>query len=71
MGIVRRIMKTPEQGAATSLLVATDPSLDGVSGGYFADSKRADGTLNRAAQDDDFARALWDRSETLVGSSAS
>jgi len=70
-GIVRRIIKTPEQGAATSVFVATDPSLDGVSGGYFADSKRADGTLNRAAQDDDFARALWDRSETLVGSSAS
>jgi hypothetical protein len=51
--------------------VATDPGLDGVSGGYFANSKRADGTLNKAARNDDFARALWDRSETLVGSSAS
>src|SRR3954471_4306870 len=33
--------KTPEQGAATSLLVATSPLLDGVSGRYFEDCAEA------------------------------
>jgi len=35
--------KTPEQGAATSVLVATAPLLDGVGGRYFEDCKRAGG----------------------------
>jgi NAD(P)-dependent dehydrogenase (short-subunit alcohol dehydrogenase family) len=33
--------KTPEQGAATSILVATSPLLDGVSGRYFEDCNEA------------------------------
>jgi NAD(P)-dependent dehydrogenase (short-subunit alcohol dehydrogenase family) len=64
--ILARFMKTPEQGAFTSLVVATDPALDGVTGAYFANSKQADGKLSKSAKDDDLARALWDRSEALV-----
>src|SRR5260370_14709123 len=33
--------KTPEQGAATSVLVATSPLLDGVGGRYFEDCNEA------------------------------
>ncbi|WP_228636657.1 hypothetical protein [Microtetraspora sp. AC03309] len=33
--------KTPEQGAATSVLVATSPLLDGVGGRYFEDCDEA------------------------------
>ena len=33
--------KTPEQGAATSILVATSPLLDGVGGRYFEDCNEA------------------------------
>src|SRR5260221_3878829 len=33
--------KTPEQGAATSLLVATSPLLEGVGGRYFEDRHQA------------------------------
>jgi NAD(P)-dependent dehydrogenase (short-subunit alcohol dehydrogenase family) len=34
--------KTPEQGAATSVLVATSPLLDGVGGRYFEDCNEAE-----------------------------
>jgi NAD(P)-dependent dehydrogenase (short-subunit alcohol dehydrogenase family) len=66
-GLIGRFMKTPEQGAFTSLVVATDPALDGVSGGYFINGKRADGKLNAQARDDALAKELWDRSAALVG----
>src|SRR5207253_1654524 len=33
--------KTPEQGAATSVLVATSPQLDGIGGRYFEDCNEA------------------------------
>ncbi len=36
-----RIWKTPEQGAATSVLVATSPLLEGVGGRYFEDCNEA------------------------------
>ncbi len=68
MALAGRFMKTPEVGAMTSLVVATDPALDGVSGGYFADGTRADGRLNKQARDDALAAELWARTEALVGS---
>ena len=34
--------KTTEQGAATSVLVATSPRLDGIGGRYFEDCNQAD-----------------------------
>jgi NAD(P)-dependent dehydrogenase (short-subunit alcohol dehydrogenase family) len=64
-----RFLKTPEQGASTSIIVATDPALDGVSGGYFIDGKRADRKLNAQARDDALAAELWRRSEVLTGMS--
>ena len=36
------VWKTPEQGAATSVLVATSPLLDGVGGRYFEDCNEAE-----------------------------
>ena len=36
------IWKTPEQGAATSVLVATSPLLDGIGGRYFEDCNEAE-----------------------------
>ena len=58
--------KTPEQGAATSVLVATSPLLDGVGGRYFEDCNEAG--LNQPgsrrgvaayALDPDAAARLW------------
>ncbi len=58
--------KTPEQGAATSVLVATSPLLDGVGGRYFEDCNEAGpnqpGTRRGVAAyalDPDAAERLW------------
>jgi NAD(P)-dependent dehydrogenase (short-subunit alcohol dehydrogenase family) len=67
--------KTPEQGAATSVLVATSPLLDGIGGRYFEDCNEAG--LNEPgsrrgvaayALDKDDAALLWQVSvDTLAG----
>ena len=64
--LVGRFMKTPEAGALTTLHVATDPSLAGVSGGYFANAKPADGKRSKQARDDELAAELWRRTEALL-----
>lgn len=72
-------MKTVQQGAATSVLVATSPLLDGVGGRYFEDCKQAavvdaradsDGRHGVAAFALDPANAerLWELSADLVRS---
>jgi len=62
-----RYMRTPAQGAFTSVMVATDPSLEGVTGAYFMNGKQADEKLSRQARDDELASALWKQSEELTG----
>ena len=59
------------EGASTSLFVATDPSLDGVSGHYYVSGKLADKKLSKQARDDELAAELWRRTEALVGLDAS
>ena len=67
--------KTPEQGAATTVLVATSPLLEGVGGRYFEDCNEAVvgqlTALNGVAEyalDPEAATRLWDVSvATLVG----
>jgi NAD(P)-dependent dehydrogenase (short-subunit alcohol dehydrogenase family) len=67
--------KTPEQGAATSVLVATSPLLEGIGGRYFEDCNEAEvGKLSarhgvaQYALDPDAAARLWQVSvNTLAG----
>jgi NAD(P)-dependent dehydrogenase (short-subunit alcohol dehydrogenase family) len=68
--ITRLLLRSPAQGAATSLYVATAPELAGTTGGYFANRKQVDGKRSAQARDATLARALWDRSAELVGLSA-
>jgi NAD(P)-dependent dehydrogenase (short-subunit alcohol dehydrogenase family) len=66
--------KTPQQGAATSVLVATSPLLDGIGGRYFEDCNEAGlnqpGTRTGVAAyalDPEAAQRLWEVSvETLA-----
>jgi NAD(P)-dependent dehydrogenase (short-subunit alcohol dehydrogenase family) len=55
----------PEEGARTSVYLATSPEVAGVSGGYFSSSAPAE--ESEAAHDDAAARRLWEISEELVG----
>ncbi|ANW67209.1 oxidoreductase [Mycobacterium sp. djl-10] len=69
-------IKTPEQGAATSVLLAGSPHVDGVSGRYFEDCREATVVDHRDefgitgvapyALDRDNAQRLWDVSTHLT-----
>jgi len=61
------LLLSPEDGARTTLHVATDPSLAEVSGQYFASSRRK--RPSRQARDPELARVLWERSCALLGRS--
>ncbi len=61
----RPFMISPEQGAATSVFLAADPSVAGVTGKYFAKCKEK--TPSRAARDAALARTLWEVTEELAG----
>jgi NAD(P)-dependent dehydrogenase (short-subunit alcohol dehydrogenase family) len=66
--MARWFFKSTEQGARTSLYLATAPEAGNVSGKYFADSKEA--TPGQAALDDALAERLWTESERLVAARA-
>ncbi|MGW6445648.1 SDR family NAD(P)-dependent oxidoreductase [Lentzea sp. NPDC055074] len=71
-----RRVKTPEQGAATTLVVATSPLLDGISGRYFEDCAEAAPVAGEShlrgvaayAQDPEAAAQLWKVSEETLWS---
>jgi len=71
-------LKTVEQGAATSVLLAASPLLEGVGGRYFEDCGEAPVVTRRSAEfgatgvaryavDPANAERLWEVSEELVG----
>jgi hypothetical protein len=57
-------MKSPDQGAATTIHLASSPDVAGVSGAYFANQRAKQSS--RASYDTDLARALWEVSAALV-----
>ncbi|WP_344871873.1 SDR family NAD(P)-dependent oxidoreductase [Nonomuraea antimicrobica] len=75
------LIKTPAQGAATSVLLATSPLLEGVGGRYFADCNETE-TIDRRgaapplhgvaryALDPEGAERLWALSEKLLAEGA-
>jgi NAD(P)-dependent dehydrogenase (short-subunit alcohol dehydrogenase family) len=69
------LRKTPAQGAATSVLLATSPLLEGVGGRYFEDCQEAEvtatpepfgGGVNPWSLDPESAETLWDLSLTML-----
>ena len=73
MGSTTVAWKTPEQGAATSVLVATSPLLEGIGGRYFEDCNEAGlnqpGTRRGVAAyalDPDAAAQLWQVSVDML-----
>jgi hypothetical protein len=70
-------VKSPEQGAATSVLLAASPLLEGISGHYFEDCNEAEVIPERGgpgasgvapyALDPENAQRLWELSLRLTG----
>jgi retinol dehydrogenase 14 len=66
---VRPFMKTPEQGAATSIYLASSSAVEGITGRYFANRKPK--TSNAKSYDVEAASRLWRVSAGLVGAASS
>lgn len=58
-------LKSPEQGAKTSIYLASSPEVDGVSGKYFVNYKERKSSKSTYNEAD--AKRLWKISEELVG----
>jgi NAD(P)-dependent dehydrogenase (short-subunit alcohol dehydrogenase family) len=74
-GLALPPQKTVEQGAATSVLLATSPTVEGITGRYFEDCAPAEPVTQRAgaiagvapyALDPTNANRLWTTSENLI-----
>jgi hypothetical protein len=55
---------TPEEGARTSVYLASSPDVAGATGGYYAKCKPI--SMSKRARDDVAARRLWDVSDALL-----
>jgi NAD(P)-dependent dehydrogenase (short-subunit alcohol dehydrogenase family) len=63
-----RFLKTPAQGALTSIYLASSADVEGISGQYFAN--RTPKSSNKLSYDATAASRLWDVSADLVGLTA-
>jgi hypothetical protein len=61
-------MRTPRQGATTSVYLATAPEVAGESGGYYRDCRRIE--PGAAARCDEAAARLWSESVRLAALSS-
>ena len=66
--VTRPFLKSPDQGAATSIYLACSPEVEGVTGRYFADGKPK--ASSRSSYDTAAAARLWQISLDLIGHSA-
>ena len=64
-GIQRVAARSPEQGAATPIYLATDPAVATISGEYFVNKRIGKSTA--ASHDEPVAQRLWTVSEQMVG----
>ncbi len=61
-------MKTPAQGAATPVYLASSPEAEGITGRYYANRKPR--TSSKASYDTTAAARLWQVSAALAGLTA-
>lgn len=65
VGIIKRFLQTPEQGAQTALYLATSPEVEGVTGQYFV--RRKQGRSVPISYDEALQERVWNISADLVG----
>ncbi len=63
--VVNLFLKSPDEGARTPVFLATDPSVAGSTGGYYAKCRAVEPKAH--AMDDAVAARLWQISEKLCG----
>ncbi len=63
--VILPLLKTPSQGARTSIYLASSPDMEGVTGRFFANRKSK--RPNKIAFDTEMTAKLWNVSAALVG----
>ena len=63
--VARLFMKTPAQGVATPIYLASSPEVEGITGRYFVNRKPK--TSSKASYDTTAAARLWQASIDLAG----
>lgn len=66
--LARPLLITAEEGARTTIHLASSPEVEGVTGKYFKKCREA--RPSREASDPEVARRLWEESEKLVAAAA-
>ena len=65
MKAAKPFLKTPEQGARTTIYLASSDEVEGVTGKYYADCKEK--SSNGESYDLSVARRLWELSAQMTG----
>lgn len=66
--VMKPFLRSPAKGAATSIMLASSPSVDGVTGKYFADEREL--KSNAESYDASVADRLWRVSEAMTAATA-
>jgi NAD(P)-dependent dehydrogenase (short-subunit alcohol dehydrogenase family) len=65
VGIIKRFLQTPEQGAQTAIYLATSPGVEGITGKYFIKGKQQ--LSVPISYDEALQEQVWNMSADLVG----
>lgn len=65
MKLISRIGRSPEEGAQTSIYLASSPEVEGISGKYYADCKEHESS--KTSYDVELQDALWAKTEEILG----
>lgn len=63
--LLKPFFRSPEEGAATAVYLATAPSAEGITGEYFYDGKP--GKVSRKARDEELSKKLFQWTEDFTG----
>ncbi len=63
--LLKPFFRSPEEGAATAVYLATDPSVEGITGEYFYNGKP--GKVSRKARDEELSQKLFQWTEDFTG----
>jgi NAD(P)-dependent dehydrogenase (short-subunit alcohol dehydrogenase family) len=63
--LLKPFFRSPEEGAATAVYLATDPSVEGITGEYFYNGKPT--KVSRKARDEELSKKLFQWTEDFTG----
>jgi len=66
ISLVRPLLKSPTQGAATSIYCATAPQIEKLGGGYFCDVNVTPTSLEDVVHNKTLTKLLWENTDRMI-----